>query len=264
MSEPVDLHCVVAGPGDGPPVLLAGSLGSTLAMWDAQVAALSARGRRVIALDHRGHGRSPAPPGPYAIEDLGGDALALMDRLGLRHAAYVGLSIGGMVGQWLAVHAPERLSALVVVCSSAHLEPADPWRERAAAVRAAGSPEIVADAVVARWFTSSWAADHPEEVVRCRAMIAATSAEGYAGCCEAIAGHDVRAGLPEVRVPTLVIGGAQDLSIPAEHSVAIAAAVPGARLEILDPAAHLPSIERADAVTSLIDDHLRTGVRVDE
>jgi 3-oxoadipate enol-lactonase len=181
-----------------------------------------------------------------------------MDALGIERAAYVGLSIGGMVGQWLAVHAPQRLAALVVICSAAHLPPPDPWRERAATVRAAGTAEVVADAVVARWFTPRFAAARPHVVSRHRAMIATTDAEGYASCCEAIAGLDVRAGLPAVMTPTLVIGGAQDPAIPPEHQRAIAAAIPGSRLEILDPAAHLATVERPGEVTQLIGAHLRT------
>jgi 3-oxoadipate enol-lactonase len=254
----VALHHAIDGPADAPVLLLGGSLGTTLEMWEPQVHPLS-QSWRIVRFDHRGHGASPAPTGPYTIAELGADVLALMDRLGIERAAYAGLSIGGMVGQWLAVSAPERLSALVVLCSAAHLPPPEPWRQRAAAVRAAGSPEVVADAVIARWFTPSWAQAHLGQVARYRGMIAATSAEGYAACCEAIAGLDVRAGLPGVRVPTLVIGGAQDPAIPVEHSAAIAAAIPGARFEVLDPAAHLASVERAEDVTRLIDHHLRTG-----
>ena len=252
---PVELHHEVSGPPDGPPLLLGGSLGTNLDMWHPQEVPLSAGGTRVIAFDHRGHGGSPVPDGPYTIADLGGDVLALMDALGIERTAYAGLSIGGMVGLWLAVHAPERLSALVVICSAAHLSPPDPWRLRARAVREAGTPEVVADTVVARWFTPGFAAALPHVVARHRAMIAATDAEGYAGCCEAIAGLDLRAGLAGVSVPTLVIGGAQDPAIPPEHSMAIAEAIPGARLEILDPAAHLASVERPAEITQLISHH---------
>jgi 3-oxoadipate enol-lactonase len=182
-----------------------------------------------------------------------------MDKLGLRRAAYCGLSIGGMVGQWLAINAPERITSLVVLCTAAHLPPPEPWLDRARTVRTARSAEVVADAVVARWFTEPWAAAHPEQVARHRAMIAATDPEGYASCCEAIAGLDLRAGLPGITAPTLVIGGEQDPAIPASHSRAIAAAIPGARLEILDPGAHLASVERAQTVTSLIAAHISTA-----
>jgi 3-oxoadipate enol-lactonase len=251
----VALHHRVDGPPDAAPLLMAGSLGTGLAMWEPQLPVLSAA-RRVIRFDHRGHGASPVVPGPYAIADLGGDVLALMDRLGVDRAAYCGLSIGGMVGQWLAINAPERIAELILICTAAFLPPPEGWLDRAATVRAAGTPAVVADAVVRRWFTAPYAEGHPEVVARHREMIAATSPEGYAGCCEAIAGLDLRAGLGAIGSPTLVIAGAQDPSIPADHGRAIATAVPGARLVVLDPAAHLASVERADAVTGLIVGHL--------
>jgi 3-oxoadipate enol-lactonase len=179
-----------------------------------------------------------------------------MDRLGLERVSWCGLSIGGMVGQWLAINAPGRIERLILICTSAHLPPAENWQERAAAVRAAGSPEPIADTVLGRWFTEGFAAAHPDVVARYRALIVATPAEGYAGCCEAIAGMDLRAGLPGIRAPTLVIAARQDPSIPPDHGERIAAAVAGARLEILDPGAHLASVERADDVSALIADHL--------
>jgi 3-oxoadipate enol-lactonase len=252
----VAVHHESVGPDDGPALLLGGSLGTTCAMWEPQLPALSA-GHRVVAFDHRGHGRSPAPAGPYAIADLGADVLALMDAQGIDQAAYVGLSIGGMVGQWLAIHAPQRVTALILICTTAAMDSPDPWRERAAAVRAAGTPEVIADTVVSRWFTGDYRMSYPDTVARHRAMIATTGAEGYAGCCEAIAGLDLRAGLAHIRAPTLVMAGAQDEAIPASHSRRIAQSIPGARYELLDPAAHLASVERADAVIELIADHLR-------
>jgi 3-oxoadipate enol-lactonase len=251
----VALHHEISGPEAAPALLLGGSLGTTGAMWDPQRPALAAQ-HRVVSFDHRGHGRSPAPPGPYTIAELGGDVLALMDRLELERVAYVGLSIGGMVGQWLAIHAPQRISALVLICTTAGMDSPDPWHARAATVREAGSPAVIADAVVARWFTRDFAISHPDIVARCQGTISAIDAEGYAGCCEAIAGLDLRAGLGRITAPTLVITGAQDEAIPAAHGVRIAEAIPGARYRLLDPAAHVPSIERAKTVTALIADHL--------
>jgi 3-oxoadipate enol-lactonase len=256
---PVDLNCSASGPEDAPVLLLGGSLGTTLHMWDPQVPVLSAD-HRVIRFEHRGHGGSPVPNGPYSIDELGADVLTMLDRLDLPRVSYCGLSIGGMVGQWLAINAPERVDRLILLCTSAHLPPAENWQERAAAVREAGSPEVVADAVLARWFTPAFAESHRDIVARYRAMISAIDGEGYAGCCEAIAAMDLRAGLPGITAPTLVVAGRQDPSIPPEHAEAIAAAVPGARLEILDPSAHLASVERAETVTSLIAEHLTEGV----
>jgi 3-oxoadipate enol-lactonase len=196
------------------------------------------------------------PNGPYTIDELGADVVTMLDRLGLARVSYCGLSIGGMVGQWLAINAPERIDRLVLLCTAPYLPPASSWHERAATVREAGTPEVVADAVLGRWFTPAYAGSHPDIVARYRTMICGIDPEGYAGCCEAIAAMDLRAGLSDITAPTLVISGRQDPSIPAEHGEAIAAAVPGARFELLDPGAHLASVERADAVTPLIAEHL--------
>jgi 3-oxoadipate enol-lactonase len=256
----VALHHVEDGPRDGPPLLLGGSLGTDAAMWDDQAPLLAAT-YRVIRFDHRGHGASPVPPGPYAIEDLGRDVLALLDRLGLERVAYGGLSIGGMVGMWLAANAPERVDRLMLLCTSAHLPPASAWQERAAAVLEAGTVAAVADTVLARWLTPDYAASHPEVAARLRAMLAAQPPEGYAGCCHAIGSMDLRASLARIAAPTLVIAGAQDPATPPDHGRAIAAGIAGARLEVLSPAAHLANVERADAVTALMADHLDAGRR---
>jgi 3-oxoadipate enol-lactonase len=251
----VALHHRLEGPEDGLPLLLGGSLGTTLDMWQPQVRALSSR-LRMIPFDHRGHGGSPVPPGPYSIEELGRDVLALLDRLELGRASYCGLSIGGMVGIWLAASAPERIERLVLICTAAYLPPASNWAERAAAVRAADTPEVVADTVVERWFTPAFAAACPEAVARHRAMIAATPAEGYAACCEAIAAMDLRSALARIAAPTLVVAGAQDPSTPPEYGREIAAGIAGARFELLDPCAHLANVERADEVNRLLEQHL--------
>jgi 3-oxoadipate enol-lactonase len=252
---PVELTAVVDGPDDGEPLLLGGSLGTTLAMWEPQLPVLAQR-HRVIRFDHRGHGGSPAPEGPYTMDDLGADTLALMDRLGLERVSYVGLSLGGMVGQWLAINAPERIAKLVLISTSPHMPPPEGWHERAAAVREAGSTAAVADAVLGRWFTPGFAQEQPEVVARYRTMVATSPAGGYAACCEAIADLDLRGGLPRIAAPTLVLVGAQDPSTPPPHAETIAGAVPGARLEVLDPGAHLLNVEREEAVTGLIRDHM--------
>ena len=253
--DAVALHHEAAGPEDGSVVLMGGSLGTTLAMWEAQAGPL-ASSVRVVRFDHRGHGGSPVPPGPYSIDALGRDVLALLDSLELERASYCGISIGGMVGMWLAAHAPERIDRLVLLCTAARLPPPEAWEERAGAVLRAGTTEVVADAVVARWLTPEFASAHPQTLATLRAMLAATSPEGYAGCCRAIERMDLRADLPRIQARTLVVAGAQDPSTPPEHGEAIAAAIPSARFELLSPSAHLCAVERADDVTLLIRDHL--------
>ncbi len=255
MGDAVKLHHALDGVADAPPLLLGGSLGTTLAMWEPQLAALAPIAQ-LVRFDHRGHGRSPVPAGPYRIDDLGHDVLRLMDDLQLERASYCGLSIGGMVGQWLAINVPERLDRLILICTGSFLPPADPWLERAAAVRGAGTTAAIADPVLGRWFTEPFASAHPDTVARYRAMIVGTDPGGYAGCCEAIAAMDLRAGLPSVTTPTLVLSGAQDPSIPPSHGRLIADLIPGAGYELLDPAAHLATVERADAVNALLAEFL--------
>jgi 3-oxoadipate enol-lactonase len=246
----VEVHHRVDGPPDAPALLLINSLGADLSMWDPQVAALAER-YRIIRYDARGHGRSPVPPGPYSIEDLGRDALALLDRLGVARAHVCGLSLGGMTGMWLGAHAPERIDRLVLCCTSALLGPAQQWADRARTVRTQGTPAI-ADAVVARWVTPGYAERHPANVAALRSMVAGTPAAGYAGACAAIERMDQRADLPAITAPTLVIAGADDPATPPPHGELIAAAIPGARLVVLPDAAHLATYEQADAVNRLI------------
>jgi 3-oxoadipate enol-lactonase len=252
---PLALDYGVAGPQGAAPALFGGSLGTTRAMWDSQVAAFSPH-LRLITFDHRGHGASPVPPGPYEIAQMGGDVVALIDELRLDRISYVGLSLGGMVGLWLAANHPDRIDRLVAMTTSAHPDPTGAFAQRAATVRAAGTTEVVADAVVARWFTPQWSDSHARLVNGFREMIGATPAEGYAACCEAISSFDMRDDLYKIVAPTLVISGAQDPAIPPEHQRAIAVVVAGARLEIIEDAAHLPNIQHPDTVNRLIAEHL--------
>lgn len=248
------LHCEATG--DGSPLLLAGSLGTTLKMWDPLVGVLAA-GRRVVRFDLRGHGGSPVPPGPYEIADLGRDVVQLLDRLRIERADFCGLSLGGMVGMWLGAHAPERVRRLVLVCTSAYLPPADGWARRAAAVREAGTVAAVADAVVPRWLTPGFADAHPELAADLHAMLAATPSKGYAACCGAIERMDLRRHLGRIAAPTLVVSAAEDPATPPEHQELIAAAIPGARLETVSPAAHLAAVERPREISDLVLDHLQ-------
>jgi 3-oxoadipate enol-lactonase len=248
------LNHEILGPADAPVLLMGGSLGTTLKMWDQQ-RPLAER-YRIVRFDHRGHGASPVPAPPYEISDLADDVLELMDALGIERAHYCGLSIGGMVGNWIAAHAPERIDRLVLMCTSAHMPPPELWQERIDAIRAAGTVEAIADATVDRWLTPEFAAAHPEVRAELRAMLVASDVTGYTACAEAIQRMDLRPILPRIAAPTLVISGAEDPSTPPEHQRLIAEAIPGARLETLSPAAHVAAVERPDAVNALIDAHL--------
>ena len=244
------------GSPDGPALLLASSLGTDRDCW-ARVLAAWAPARRIVRFDHRGHGRSPAPAGAYAIADLGADVLELMDALDLRSCDFCGISLGGMVGLWLAANAPERIARLIVCASSAHMPPQERWQERARAVRRARSTAPIADGVVERWLTPGFRAAHADVHAELLRMLLATPASGYASCCEAIAAMDLRAELPRIRAPTLVVCGAQDSAAPAaEHGEPLARALRDSRIETLSPAAHLLCVERPRQLAALIADHL--------
>ena len=211
----VELHHLLEGPEDAPVVVMANSLGTTLRMWDDQASKLSSS-FHLLRYDHRGHGGSPVPPGPYKIEDLGGDVLALLDRLGIERASFCGLSLGGMVGMWLASEAPERLERLVVCCTSVRFA-AEVYDARAQTVRTEGV-EAIADRVLERWFTPGFRANHHQTIEWASRMLRNTSAEGYAGCCEAIRDADLRSRLDGIQAPTLVIAGADDLAAPVDQA----------------------------------------------
>ncbi len=248
------LHATVTGPDGAPVVVLGSSLGTTREMWAPQLASLAER-FRVIAFDHRGHGQSQVPAGPYRIDDLGQDVLRLLDRLSVGRFCYAGLSLGGMVGMWLAAAVPERVERLALLCTSACLGPDNAYRERAAVVRRAGMAEV-ADAVIARWFTPEFGTASPDVVARYRAMLLATPAAGYAGCCEAIADMDLRSRLGDVRAPTLVVCGDRDTATPPAAGRDIAARIAGARLLIVPHAAHLANVEQPGIVNAQLAGHL--------
>jgi 3-oxoadipate enol-lactonase len=247
----VELKYEFRGKRGSPALAFTGSLGTDLTMWEPQAERLKPH-FCTLRYDIRGHGRSPVPPDPYSMEDLGSDLLALLDRLGIERASLCGLSIGGMISMWVAAHAPERVERLVLCSTSAHLGPRESWLERAAAVRA-GGVEAVADAVLERWFTPGFTAAHPDVIERMRAQLIATPREGYAGCCEAIADMDLTGVLPSIGAPTLVVSAADDPSTPPEHGRRIAELIPGATLEIIPDARHIVNVEQADVITTLIE-----------
>ena len=246
------------GPEGAPVVVLANSLGSDMSLWDAQVEEF-ARSHRVLRYDLRGHGGSPAPPAPYAISDLGGDVLALLDALSIERCSFCGVSLGGAVGMWLAVEAPERIDRLALCCTAARFGPPGAWLERAAFIRAHGTAALV-EVTLGRWFTPALRERDPQLVARFREAFEAVSDEGYAGCCEALSGWDFRDRLGEIRAPALVLAGDHDPTAPPEpEGRVLAEGIPGARLVVIPDAAHLANVERADLVTPALAAHLRGG-----
>jgi 3-oxoadipate enol-lactonase len=250
----IDLHHWIAGSPAMPTVVLSHALGASMAMWDPQLAPLTAI-RQVLRYDHRGHGGSPVTPGPYSIEMLARDLIRLLDRRGLDRVSFCGLSLGGMVGIWLGANAPDRIDRLVLCCTAARMPRPEDFAARAAVVRRDGMGAVV-DAVMARWFTPDFAAGHPQTVESTRAAFLATPTEGYAGACEAIAEMDQRDLLPRIKAPTLVIAAEMDQSTPPELSREIANKIPGSKLVSVSDAAHLANAAQPDTVSAAIVDHL--------
>src|SRR6202521_5712136 len=250
----IDLNFRADGPPGAPVLVLSHALGLSLAQWDPQVAPLS-RAFRVVRYDHRGHGGSPVPAGPYAIEELRLELIYLLDRLRLDRVSFCGLSLGGMVGMWVAANAPERIDLLVLCCTTARMPRPDDFAVRARTVREHGI-EPIAQALIGRWFTRRFRVHHPDTVARIRDVLLSTPREGYAGACEAIAQMNLRDELPRITAPTLVIGAEQDQSTPPEKSREIAEGISGAVLVVIPDAAHIANVEQPDAVSNQILDHL--------
>lgn len=246
----IDVRCGISG--SGPCAMFAHSLGSDLSIWDAQASAL-AGSHTVLRYDLRGHGGTDAPDGPYDFDMLTADALGLLDALGIERARFVGISLGGMIGQHLALAAPGRIERLVLASTASRYPPeaAALFMERAANALAGGMEPLVAP-TLERWFTAPFRAAHPETVARIGGLIRATPPAGYAGCCAAIASMDTAARLPEIRCPTLAVAGGEDAGTPPAMGEAIASAIPGARFERIEGAAHLCNVERAAAFNRLL------------
>lgn len=233
----------IDGPADAPVLVFSNSLGTTLEMWDAQ-ADHFAKTHRVLRYDTRGHGGSVVSPGPYSFDQLGGDVVALLDALDIERASFCGISMGGFTGLWLGVHAPRRLSHLVVANSAAKIGTADGWTTRAALVRdkgAAAMAELAASSP-SRWFTDAFVAAQPAVVQRAQGWIAGLAPEGYAACCEALAQADLRTAIAGITVPTLLIAGSADPVTTVADAYAMQAAIAGAQLAEV-PASHLSNLE---------------------
>lgn len=250
------LHAVVDGPAEAPALVLGPSLGTDVGLFDAQVADLSDRWR-TIRFDLPGHGRSPTPPGPYSMPGMALDVLTLLDALGVQRFHYAGVSIGGAIGQQLALDASDRLVSLTVCASAARFADPPSWAGRAATVRAEGTGAMVASRT-GTWWTPGFAEHDPDEVQRLLEMLRDTSPEGYAGCCEAISGFDVRADLGRITAPTLVIAGAADPATPVDMVRQIADGISGARFVVVPDAAHLLNAERPAEVNQVLMEHLHS------
>jgi 3-oxoadipate enol-lactonase len=264
LTSDVHLASSLEGPDGAPVVILANPIGTRRAIWDAQARVL--RGRyQLLRFELRGHGepgaRSDAPPGSYSIGELGTDVLGLMREHGVATAAYCGISIGGMIGLWLAANAPERITSLVVCCAALTPMPSrQAWLDRAALVRSGGMAAI-SEMIPPRWFTPDFIAREPAAVSFVLDMLLGTDPGGYAGCGEAIAAMDLRPALGSIKAPTLVIAGAEDQAAPPWQGAMTAIGIPGSRLKVIRGASHLAPYQTPGPVTDAILAHLAASLR---
>ena len=244
----------VEGPEGGPAVLLINSIASTRELWTRQMPALTSR-YRVIRYDARGHGQSSVPSGDYTLDELGRDALAVLDHADVAAAHVCGISLGGLTAQWLGLHAPDRVSSLVLANTGARIGSVDSWNERMGLVREKGMT-AVADLTIPRWFSPEFQQRDPETVHAFRTMIQACRAEGYLGCCAALRDADLRDRIADISRPTLAIASTADAATPAEGLAFIRDRVPGARMVTVE-SRHLSNIECAEEFTEALLDFLK-------
>jgi 3-oxoadipate enol-lactonase len=249
-------NVLVEGDETKPALLVSDPLGTNLHIWDRQMPALLEH-FRVVRADSRGHGASVADEGPYSIEGLGRDALALLDALGIEQAYWLGLSKGGMVGLWVLVHAPGRIARAVLANTAARVPGPDLWNSRIRSARATGM-DAVAEAVAERWFTKGFRKSHADEVERVLSMVRATPLQGYLATCSALRDMDLREAIRGIAVPVLVITGRHDPSTPPERGAFIASAIKGAKLVTLE-ASPISNVEDPENFTRAVVDFLTTS-----
>ncbi len=249
---------VMEGPAGAPVVTLSHSLAASLDMWEPQIAALTSR-YRVLRYDTRGHGGSEVPPGPYTLDMLADDVLGLLAAQGVERTHFVGLSMGGMIGQAVALKRPDVLASLVLADTSCHMPPASGplWDARIAMAESRGMVAL-AEGTIERWFTKPFIEGAPEVVDRVRMLIRTTPPHGFASCCQAIRTLDYADRLHEIRIPTLIIVGAEDQGTPVAASEQMQAAIAGSKLVVLPSASHLSNIEQADRFNQSLLDFLKS------
>lgn len=232
-----------------PALVLSPSLGTAMALFDPQMAVLGAD-YSILRYDPRGHGVSDVPAGGYSLDRLGRDVVELLDHLRIARAHFLGVSLGGMIGQWLGYRAAERIDRLILANTSAYMGPPSGWAERIATVRQHGMSAMT-DAVLGRWFTPEFRAAEPAKVEPIRVLLSATDPAGYAGCSAAIRDMDLRLTATLISAPTLIISGLHDPATPPDHAAFLAHAIPGASLVELD-AAHISNVEQATAFNAAV------------
>ena len=245
----VRIHFQLSGQADKPVLVFSNSLGADLSMWNAQAEEFS-KHFRILRYDTRGHGQSSRPAGPYSIELLGRDLISLLNELGIESFSFCGLSMGGMIGQWLALNATSRLRKVVLSNTAAKIGSAESWNARIAAVQDDGFNTIL-PGVLDRWFAPAFHKSRPDLIARTRAMLERTDPEGYAACCAALRDADYRKDISQISTPTLVIVGAHDQATPPADTRILAETIGGARSVELD-ASHLSNIEAEKAFNTAV------------
>jgi 3-oxoadipate enol-lactonase len=248
-SNGAKLNAQIEGPERAPVLMLCNSLGTDLHMWDDQAPALT-RHFRLLRYDRRGHGKSEAPKGPYNMEMLGRDALAVMDGMGVQKVDWCGLSMGGMVGMWLGANAPQRVDRVVLSNTAAYMGDKQIWNGRFKTVRDGGMAAI-ADGTMERWFTKGFRERAPQAVARLKQMVLDTPVEGYIGCGEAVRDMDHREIIRTITAPTMITAGRHDPGTTVEAAEFLRDRIPGSKLVVLD-AAHIANVEQAHAYTEAL------------
>jgi 3-oxoadipate enol-lactonase len=251
----VRLHYEQSGAVNGPVLVLAHSLGSNLHMWDKVLPSFE-KSLRILRYDTRGHGESSVPSPPYSIEQLGGDLLLLMDHLSIERAHLCGLSLGGLVSQWLGIHAPGRFERLIFANTAARIGTRDVWEQRTAMVQSSGMA-VLALQTVERWITPAYREQHPAEMETIRQMLAATDPAGYCGCCATLRDTDLRGEIAAIEAPCLVITGTHDPATPPSDGQAIHSALRNSNYVEFD-SAHLSAWEKAEEFAGAVLAFLRT------
>jgi 3-oxoadipate enol-lactonase len=251
------LNYTLTGVSNAPVLMFSNSLGTNLSMWDPQLEFLEPH-YRILRYDMRGHGLSSVPPGPYTIAQLGNDVIDLLNALKIEKVHFCGLSIGGIIGQWLGINAASRLNKLILSNTAAKIGTTETWNKRIAEVTNDGIAPI-ADGVIQRWFTPGFPAIHPPVVTRMKQMLLATNPTGYTASCAALRDNDLRDAISAIHTPVCVIAGEQDPVTTVADAQFIKGRIPGAELTVL-PAAHISNAQVPDLFSTTVLDFLAKDV----
>lgn len=252
-SADAQINYQTFGEPSSPALVFSNSLGTNYGMWQKQFNELKDQ-FFVICYDTRGHGSSSTPDGPYTVEQLGEDVVRLVDHLNISKAAFCGISMGGLTGQWLAIHYPDRFSHVVVANTAAKIGQEQAWLDRAKLVREQGLQPIAATAA-SRWFTDPFIQSHPSIVNNLCNDLSAGSAMGYANCCEALAKADVREQLKDIKIPVLVVAGTQDPVTTIADGEFMQQRIPQSKLAEIN-ASHISNVEQPEAFNKILKDFL--------